>query len=60
MYRFDDKWRKRLLEDALVAELLGGVGEVSSARGSVSVEKSRSPASAATTEGRARVAKSNV
>ena len=22
MYRFDDKWRKRLLEDALVAELL--------------------------------------
>jgi hypothetical protein len=24
MYRFDDKWRKRLLEDALVADLLDG------------------------------------
>jgi hypothetical protein len=24
MYRFDDKWRRRLLEDALVADLLDG------------------------------------
>jgi hypothetical protein len=24
MYRFDDKWRKRLLEDALVSDLLEG------------------------------------
>ena len=59
MYRFDDKWRKRLLEDALVAELWESVGESSSARGRVSVEKSRTPAPAATTEGRGRVAESN-
>jgi hypothetical protein len=29
MYRFDDKWRKRLLEDALVADLLDGSGSAS-------------------------------
>jgi hypothetical protein len=31
MYRFDDKWRRRLLEDALVADLLAGTSVEGSA-----------------------------
>lgn len=58
MYRFDDKWRKRLLEDALVAELLEGTGEGLSVRTGASALESPAPAPAATTEARGRVAKS--
>lgn len=59
MYRFDDKWRKRLLEDALVAELLEGGVEGVSARGRASAGESPASAPGRTTGGRERVGKSN-
>jgi hypothetical protein len=57
MYRFDDKWRKRLLEDALVAELLGGaLGTPGAVR---TEETATAPAAAAAPGRNVPVSKSN-
>ena len=60
MYRFDDKWRKRLLEDALVADLLDGVDSETS-RTQRPLAGGNAPVStrAGVPEGRSRVAKSS-
>ena len=48
MYRFNDEWRKRLLEDALVAELLAG--KQSSTQGDGALARGSTESTAATTK----------